>query len=87
MQSDAWKEALALSKACKIPDRRFNLLKCRALIIMHNYSDLDRLLKEKNKKTPHLIPYDIIVSLLLKENAIDLAEMYAEKIPEIETQV
>lgn len=54
---------------------------------MHNYSDLDRLLKEKNKKPPHLVPYDIIVSLLIKENAIDLAEMYAEKIPEIETQV
>ena len=61
LQSDAWKEALALSKTAKIPDRRFTLLKCRALIATHNYSDLDRLLREKNKKAPHLVPYEVIV--------------------------
>ena len=47
-------------KIHKISERRYAIIKCNYLIKEGEYEELNNFIKEKNKKPPYLIPYEIL---------------------------
>ncbi|KAM3144242.1 hypothetical protein pb186bvf_003704 [Paramecium bursaria] len=83
---DDLKIAGEFAKHYKIPERRFQLTRVKALIQNKNYDELDRLVNEINKKT-QFIPYELVADLLIRSGAEDKGLAMIMKMPEVEEQV
>lgn len=78
--------ALEFKKIFKIPDRRFNILRIKNLILQKDYEKLDTILNEVNRKSP-VLPWEFVAELLFEVGNPELAEKYLGKVTDIEEQV
>ena len=80
------KTGYEFKKMCKIPDRRFSILRIKNLIKNKDFEELEKFVNENNKKAC-ILPYEIISDLLISEKEEDLAEKYLLKIADVEEQI
>lgn len=80
------KTGYEFKKMCKIPDRRFSIIRIKNLIKNKEYDELEKFVNENNKKGV-IISYELIADLLLNEKEDDLAEKYLLKINDVEEQI
>ena len=73
-------------KMCKIPDRRFSIIRIKNLIKNKDFDELEKFINENNKKGT-IISFEMIADLLLSEKEEDLAEKYLLRISDIEEQI
>lgn len=80
---DELKVANEFAKYYKVPERRFLLTRVKVLIENKNFDELERLLADKNKKTP-IIPYELVADLLIRAGQEDRGLAMIMKMPDVE---
>ena len=80
------KTGYEFKKMCKIPDRRFAILRIKNLIKNKDFDELEKFVNENNKKSS-IISFELIAETLLNEKEEDLAEKYLLKISDVEEQI
>ena len=78
--------AMDFKKTFKIPDRRFNIIRIKNLILQKDYEKLETLLNEINRKTP-VLPWEFVAEMLFEVGNPELAEKYLSKVADLEEQV
>ena len=78
--------AMDFKKMFKIPDRRFNIIRIKNLILQKDYEKLESLLNEINRKTP-VLPWEFVAEMLFEVGNPELAEKYLGKVADLEEQV
>lgn len=80
------KTGYEFKKMCKIPDRRFLILRIKNLIKNKDFEELEKFINENNKKGT-VIAFEFIADMLISEKAEDLAEKYLLRIADLEEQI
>ncbi|CAD8176545.1 unnamed protein product [Paramecium octaurelia] len=71
------------AKTYKIPERRFNITRVKALINNKNWEELERFINEKNKKNVS-IPYELVADMLIKADQEERGLQMIMKMPDPE---
>ena len=80
------KTSYEFKKMCKIPDRRFSILRIKNLIKNKDFDELEKFVNDNNKKAA-IISFELISDLLISEKEEDLAEKYLLRVPDVEEQI